>query len=47
MFDDNFFYDGFTEEAINDFIEWADSVNDSINRADTEFDKERARLASP
>ena len=42
MFDDNFFYDGFTEEAINDFIEWADSVNDSINRADTEFDKERA-----
>ena len=42
MIDDNFFYDGFTEEAVNDFIEWSDSVNDTVNRADTELAKENA-----
>lgn len=42
MHSNNFFYDGFTEESLEDFIEWSDSVNDSIDKADTEKAKEVA-----
>lgn len=38
----NFFYNGFTEESINDFIEWSNAVNNGINKADTEEDKKTA-----
>jgi len=38
----DFFYDGFTEERLNDFIEWSNLVNNFMNGVNTEEDRAKA-----